>query len=87
MNRATETEGGGENGSDRLKKKQTGHGSTENLSVNQPHFLLQDPPLPVSMESYWICCHTLSLLTTPTMYLTVQYCAKLASHDYFVLYS
>lgn len=69
------------------KKTDSGHGSTEDLSVNPPHFLLQDPPLPLSEESYWICCHTLSLQTTPTMYLTVQYCAKLASHDYFVLYS
>ena len=69
------------------KKTDSGHGSTEDLSVNQPHFLLRDPPLPLSVKSYWICCHTLSLQTTPTMYLTVQYCAKLASHDYFVLYS
>lgn len=68
--------GARENGSERLKWK-------TDSDVNQRHFLLQDPPLPLSVESYWICCHTRFLQTTPTMYLTVQYCAKLASHDYF----
>ncbi|KAK5616226.1 hypothetical protein CRENBAI_015434 [Crenichthys baileyi] len=44
------------------------------------------PPLPVSLESCEICCHTLFLQTAPTMYLTVQYCAKLASHDNILFY-
>lgn len=66
-------------------EKQTLGMDPHRIYVNQPHFLLQDPPLPLSLESYWICCHILFLQTTPTMYLTVQYCAKLASHDYFVL--
>lgn len=38
VNRATETEGGGENGSDRLKRKQTGNGSTIHPSINLTSF-------------------------------------------------
>lgn len=61
--------------------------SAEDLLISRPHFLFQDPRLFLSAWDPFGCAATHTLLqTTPTMYLTVQYCAKLASHDKFVLY-
>lgn len=68
----TKSKGRGENRSDRLqrktKKRLWSWGIHSRSAVNQPHFLLRGTPLPVSLESCRICCHTLFLQTAPTMY-------------------
>ena len=84
---ATETEGGGVNGSDRLQKKQTLGSDLRRIrpSVGLTSFsktLISSARCRILLD---LLPHThtlsLSLQTTPTMYLTVHYCVELASHD------